>query len=116
MRRVAVLTHPVERTHRLILFASAGDVYLFLSESPEDEGSFADLWFASVEDAEHTALADFGVKASDWRECPDPLPGCQHDWIAPVRVPGREEGSPRSGTLERLEEGVWRPFTRAPRK
>lgn len=110
MRRVAVLTTPVEEVRRIILYETEGGVSLFLSDSVEDAGSFADQWYASVDEAEQVAREQFGVKGSDWRDCPDPLPGCQHDWIAPVRVPGRDTDHPVWGTLERLEDGVWRPL------
>lgn len=110
MRRVAVLAKPVEEIRRLILYEGEAGVYLFPSDSIEDVGSCADEWYVSVAEAEESAREKYGVKDSDWRDCPDPLPGCQHDWIAPVRVPGRDTGQPVWGTLERLEDGVWHPL------
>jgi biofilm protein TabA len=110
MRRVAVLARPVDQTHRLILYRSPDGVYLFLSASAEDAGAFADEWYASVQDAEQSALERFGVTASDWQPVPDPLPDCQADWLAPVRVRGRNLGKPEWGKLERLEGDVWCPL------
>jgi hypothetical protein len=110
MRRVVALSYSVEQVQRLILYDSTDGVYLFLSDSNEDRGSFADEWYATVEDAEQVCLERFGVDASMWQPVPDPLPGCQADWIAPVRVRGRDIGKPEWGKLERLEGGVWVPL------
>jgi hypothetical protein len=92
------------------MYARDGDCYLFLSRSEEDAGAFADEWYSSIDDAERVALDRFGVTRAMWIEVPDPLPGCQADWIQPVRVVGRDEGRPEWGRLERLVDGEWRPF------
>ena len=45
-------------------------------------------------------------------DIPDPEPGCQEDWIAPVRVRGRAEGRPEWGVFERYENGAWVAITK----
>ncbi len=44
----------------------------------------------------------YGIEDEMWQDVPDPEPGCQHDWITPVRV--------REGVMERRENGEWVPF------
>jgi biofilm protein TabA len=64
----------------------AGDsgVYLFLYRSVDDGPGFADYWFESIADAVRSAEQEFGVQPDEWIQVPDPQPGCQHDWIAPM--------------------------------
>jgi biofilm protein TabA len=73
----------------------------------EDGSAIGDYWFASLAEAESFCLNRYGICHEDWKLVEDPLPGCQHDWIAPVRVKGRLEGRPQWGKLERLENGSW---------
>ena len=67
-----------------------------------------DEWCESVAQADEVCLRDFGVSAADWEYIDDPAEGCQHDWIALVRVKGRNIGQPQWGRLERLEDGAWK--------
>jgi len=64
-------------------------------------------WFASLTEAEAFCLTEFGITNGNWKMVDDPLPGCQHHWIAPVRVKGRAEGKPERGKFERLRDGLW---------
>lgn len=36
--------------------------------------------------ASEVCVERFGITDGMWQEVPDPEPGCQHDWIAPVRI------------------------------
>lgn len=107
MRRVALNPRPRSEIRRVILYQSDDGVYLFLSKTEDDAGSFADEWYASVDDAEAESEERFGITEDMWVEVPDPRPGCQADWIAPVRVRGRESGKPEWGVLERLVNDEW---------
>ncbi|WP_156339167.1 hypothetical protein [Chondromyces crocatus] len=82
-------------------------MYLFLSRSEKDEGTFADEWYEYVSDAEAEAEERFGITKDMWIEVPEPQAGCQPDWIEPVRVRGRKYGEPEYGVLERLVNGEW---------
>ena len=84
-------------------------VYLFGYNTARDAGCLWDLWHESVADAE-AASEEYGVALVDWQTITDPLPDCQQDWIAPVRIKGRVEGMPQWGSLEQLVEGRWLPF------
>ena len=74
----------------------------------EEDGPSATGWL--YEDAER-AMADleeeWGVPRACWRSIPDQMPGCQLDWIAPVRIKRSEEGTPMQGAWERWVDGKW---------
>ena len=109
MRKIANLRTERHRVRRCMLFSSASEVLLFTYSSLEDWSCDADTWFESVEDAEAYCREELGVRDEDWTTLGDAPPGCQDDWIAPVRVPGSDAGEPQWGRLERLgEDGVWR--------
>lgn len=107
MRLVALVPRLEEDVKRVVLFEADDGVHLFLSRSVEDRGSFADEWYERVEDARAACRMRFGIAEEAWRTVPDPMPGCQHDWIAPVRVKGRDQGRPEWGVFERLVDGHW---------
>ena len=106
MRYLArVLNHPEVR--RLIIYCGSDGTYLFFYNSEEDGGCSGDWWFPSIEDAFDLATEEYRVQRDAWHSIPDPLPYCQHDWIAPARIPGRESGNPQWGSLEVLKDGIW---------
>jgi len=107
MRRVALTTIERDGIRRVILHATDHGTYLYLSRSVDDAGAFADQWYESVADAEAAACDRFGIATDAWTSVADPEPGCQHDWIAPVRVKGRPEARSRLAQLERLVDGKW---------
>ena len=82
-------------------------VFLYLYEIEEDGDCFEDFWFEDIEDAMEIVLEEYGVAKEEWKEIPDPPEHCQHDWIAPARIPGRESGNPQWGKLEVLKDGEW---------
>jgi hypothetical protein len=111
MRRVALVPRfNPQDVKRVILHEADDGVYLYLLRSIHDAGSFADEWYASVEDAE-AICESFGIDKGMWQEVPDAEPGCQDDWIAPVRIKGREQGRPHWEVLERLVGGHWVQIT-----
>jgi hypothetical protein len=68
-----------------------------------------DLSFPDAAAAEDYCAEVYGLTDADWHVISDPLPGCQDDWVAPVRVKGRLEGKPEWGRLEELgPDGLWR--------
>lgn len=107
MRKHVTLRHPVNDIVRLMLCEEDIGIYLFEYDTLDDGPSSADALFESWEAAETHALSSFGVKSEDWVQIPDRLPGCQQDWIAPVRVRGRESGMPEWGVFEHFVDGRW---------
>lgn len=83
------------------------DIYLFLYNLEEDGACQSDLWFENLESLYDYCQDQFGVQEIDWIDIPDAFQGCQDDWIAPVRLKGRDQGKPIYGKFERLENGIW---------
>lgn len=114
MRKVATLPSEVEQDgttiRRVMVYDAPGGAYVFVYATVEDGCCEFDEWFTSLSYAEAYCTEQLGVRAEDWRTISDPLPGCQDDWIAPVRVRGRDRGTPEWGVYERLgEDGLWHP-------
>lgn len=65
--------------------------------------------YDSYSDNVETAMEEFEKELDEqgWIMIEDPLPGCQHDCILPIRVKGRETGNPQWGRYEILENGEW---------
>ena len=95
----------------ILLEEDDGSTFLFLIDQDADVGCCADEWFETMELAEDYALG-LGVRPEDWRSIDDAPPGCQDDFIAPVRAVGRDSSGPQGvRRLERqLENGQWAPF------
>jgi hypothetical protein len=109
MRKMATVKNLHSETKRVIMHSSEDGVYLFSFLTLEDGPATGDHWYQTVVEADEACFDLYGIGANDWIEIGDPLKGCQQDWIAPVRVKGRNIGKPQWGTFERLEQdGVWR--------
>jgi biofilm protein TabA len=93
-----------------MVYQCSEGVYVFPFASDLDGSAAGDQWYETVSDADSAASEAYGVVAADWRLVPDPAPGAQHDWVAPVRVAGRDAGSPQWGCFERLVHGEWVGF------
>src|SRR5205814_2085572 len=106
MRQIAAVPAPTTATCRLMIYEpEAGPgTYLFLFSTLEDGAGYADYWFESVAAAVDAAREEFGVSSTDWQLIPDPTPGCQHDWIAPMRLARDSAGYPLPGQFERRPE------------
>jgi hypothetical protein len=84
------------------------DVFAYLYTSLEALFCSYDLHYAALEDALEDWEEEIGPEG--WSILEDPLPYCQHDCPFPVRVKGRECGTPQWGRYERLENGEWKDF------
>lgn len=100
MRKTAPIRRLTDQAKRVMIFDSGEGVYLFLYTSEQDGPCTADHWFKTVEEAEQSCADEFGIASTDWQPIPDPLPGCQHDWIQPTRVKRDSAGKPLYGQFE----------------
>lgn len=91
MRKCAIIPQPASALKRLMIHEAEDGVYLFGFDTLEDSSCSWDEWHESVFEAE-AAGERHGVAPGDWRIIPDPLPGCQQDWIAPVRLGKLSDG------------------------
>lgn len=108
MREAQTLPTAREGIVRLVIYRlPTGHAYLFLYDQFEDGPCVMDEYFTSVDEAREHATRNFGASPGGWVALPDPLPGCQHDWIAPVR---RDRRASQRGSYERLENGRWIAF------
>jgi hypothetical protein len=108
VRSIARLDPKSEQGRWLLLDEADGGVYAFPLASDLDGSLTGDSWHSG-------RLADWEAYHADeiqgeWIAIGAPLPYCQQDWIWPVRVAGREAGTPRFGELERLVNRKWMPF------
>ena len=92
---------------RLMIYESKEGVYLFGYNTIEDSHSNWDEWYKTIEEAKEECNNRYGIEFMNWTEIPDPMEGCQHDWINPVRVKGRNMGMLDWTTLEKLDSGKW---------
>jgi biofilm protein TabA len=112
VRKYAVLKEALsigagEIVKRIIVYEAGQEgVYVFLSYSADDVGCYADCCFEDLESAEEYC-ANYGIRQEDWIEIDNPLPDCQHDFIRPVRVKGRNTGNPQFGRLEVFDGNEW---------
>jgi hypothetical protein len=105
VRKVATTNNPDAEFRRAMIYdpADGGGVFVFLFRSTADGPCDADYWYEDVALAERHAAEALGVGTADWQPIADPRPGCQDDWIAPVRwVP--DDGRPLHGRFEQLPE------------
>jgi hypothetical protein len=95
---------------RLMIYADEKNVYLFRYARAEDGPCDVDMWFETVADAQAAAGEEFDVSVHDWTEIDDPLEGCQHDWIEPVRITSWEVSETGELSCQRLVNGRWKSF------
>ncbi len=110
MRKIVHLTKPKDGVVRLMIFNDNYGTYLFGYKKKYDCAADWDEWYDTENDALESCLTLYGVTKSNWEEIPNPEPNCQHDWIHPVRLKGRENKKPEFGKLERLVNGKWVEF------
>ena len=114
MRLTADVLNNPDGVKRLMIYASEDGVYLFgFDKLPDGDGLF-DEWHETIADAKDSASEAYQVAPDTWVQIADPMEHCQHDRIQPVRIKGRNTGSPEWGKYERLVNGVWEDF--APEK
>jgi hypothetical protein len=110
MRKLAPTRIADTGVAQCMLYECDDGIYLFPFATLEDGSAMGDQLFQLLEEAECYCEQEFGILATDWQQIGDPLPDCQHDWIAPVRVKGRPEGKPQWGVFEWLVNGEWQEF------
>lgn len=107
MRKWAYISQESEYK-KVMIYSSDEGVYVFLYNSPDAVFCSSDEYYENEEEA----LADWEDKIGPdgWHTSDDPLPGCQHDSILPIRVKGRDLGKPLWGRYEILVDGEWKDY------
>jgi hypothetical protein len=75
----------------------------------EDGPSMSATAYPTVQDALED-LEELGLTGLQWQEFPDQLPGCQDDWLGPVRIYRDESGAKVFHRWQRLVDGEWVEF------
>jgi hypothetical protein len=110
MRKVANVKNKYPDVNRVMIHQYESGVYVYSFSSLDDSFCAWDEWYESVEEADKVCKKEYGIETEDWQIIDDPMEGCQGDWIAAVRIKGRNLGNPVWGKFERLENGVWKEF------
>ncbi|MCX4297817.1 MAG: hypothetical protein OSJ73_12395 [Lachnospiraceae bacterium] len=110
MRKYAILEEPIKCNEKdfifkIMLYQSKKEVLLFEYCSMDANQCSFDVWYPDVE----SVYEDWDDKIDErgWIDIDDPLPDCQQDAFASIRVKGRNLGNPKWGQLEILKDGKW---------
>jgi len=87
-----------------MLYDNGRGVSVFLYDCDEDAPCASDHWYESLEEAIAMCSEHYGIDASEWQLIPDPLPGCQHDWIQPTRIKCDAKGNKLWGQFEPVSD------------
>ncbi len=80
---------------RLMIYQDDKDnngCYLFTYDALIDGPALGDSWFVDAEEAKRACQEQYEGIDWNWRDIPDPQPGCQHDIIAPTKLVQAENG------------------------
>ena len=110
MRKYAFLKEPLacsegEPVVKIMFYEAEEGIYLFEYSRPDAQQCTGDLCYGSLEELHEDW--DSLIDENGWTDIDDPLPGCQHDAFIPLRVKGRDAGTPEWGTYETLADGEW---------
>ena len=94
--------------YKIVLFSTMRETFVFLYTSPDAVQGSYDHWYPD----EQSAMEDWQelIDYRGWRDIGDPMPYCQHDAVLPIRVKGRDKGTPEWGKLEIYENGEWTDY------
>ena len=104
MRKVAFV-NVVDETLKLMIYQCDEGIYLFGYECIQDASSKWDNWFEDLETAAQYCRDK--IDDNDWILISDPCTDCQHDFIMPTRIKGRDSGKPEYGKFETLVNRRW---------
>ena len=94
--------HPYRDPDAVIVFA-------YLLQGAEGP-SFTAWPFPGTAEALDYLRDAWGIPESAWQIVADQLPGCQDDWIAPVRIYRDEDEGKVFHRWQRLQDGEWVEF------
>jgi hypothetical protein len=106
MRKVA-FTSGHDSVKKVMLYECSDGVYVFGYDCLQDTASISDYLQDSVEDAEDFCKDAYNIESDNWILIADPLDNCQHDFILPTRVKGKENGKPEWENFQTLVDNRW---------
>ena len=108
MRKFANVKSDESLTKRIIVYETNTGTYVFPCATLEDGSATGDYWFENLIQADEFYLDYYSINDDDWQLANDPQEGCQHDWLAPVRV--KADINSTSIKMERFENNQWIEF------
>ncbi len=106
MRKITFID-TFDEIKKLMIYESKEGVYLFGYDCVQDTASIWDNWYLTVEEAEEYCEDIYQVDKEKWIEISEPLADCQHDFIMPTKIVGKENGKPQWGQFKSLLNGKW---------
>jgi biofilm protein TabA len=106
MRKVA-FTSGQDSIKKVMLYDCSDGVYVFGYDCLQDTSSISDYLQDTVEDAEGFCKEEYNIMSSNWILIDDPLDNCQHDFILPTKVKGKENDNPEWGQFQTLVDNRW---------
>ncbi len=106
MRKVA-FTSGQDSFKKVMLYDCSDGVYIFGYDCLQDTASISNNLHDTVEDAEDFCRGEYNLDSNNWILIADPLDNCQHDFILPTRIKGKENGNPEWGHFQTLVDGRW---------
>ncbi|MGE7999780.1 hypothetical protein ACQKOF_14095 [Lysinibacillus sp. NPDC093190] len=80
MRKYAFLEEKIDEICKVMIYGSPDETYVFLYNTLQDTGCFADMCFEVLEEAEEYC-EKLGINNEDWLFIDEPLDRCQDDII-----------------------------------
>lgn len=106
MRKV-IFIDTFDEIKKLMIYESEEGVYLFGYDCVQDTVSIWDNWYLTIEEAEDFCEKIYRVDKEKWIHIPEPLTDCQHDFIMPTKIVGKEISIPQWGQFQTLQNGKW---------
>ena len=110
MRKVA-FTSGHDTIKKVMLYECSDGVYVFGYDCLQDTTSISDYLQDTLDDAEDFCKDEYQIHSNNWILIADPLDDCQHDFILPTKVKGKEMGKPEWGRFQTLVDGCWHEIT-----
>jgi hypothetical protein len=106
MRKVA-FTSGQDGVRKVMLYECSDGVYVFGYDCLQDSSSISDYFQDTVEAAEDFCKNTYNIETYNWILIADPLDNCQHDFILPTKLKGKENGNPEWGHFQTLVDNSW---------
>ncbi len=106
MRKIAY-TDNLGDIKKLMIYKDDFGVYLFGYNCLQDTSSIFDNFYDTIDNAEEYCQDEYNIYNNDWIEISEPLNNCQHDFIMPVKVKGKDIGKPQWGQYLVLTDDKW---------
>ena len=106
MRKVA-FTLGQDSVRKVMIYECSDGVYVFGYDCLQDTASISDYFQDTVEEAEDFCKEKYNIETDNWILIAEPLDNCQHDFILPTKVKGKENGNPEWGHFQTLVDNRW---------